>query len=144
MCEILGTFYICNCLQYLIKNRTKLIILVMLNIHCLQISQNLPQLANNFRNQHFEAWTNWPTFCKDFFQSSIKFVPKGQIDNKSALAQVRVSHPTDNKSFFNPSPHSARYMHQWIGSALFKIMACRLFSAKPLSKSMLGYCQLDP
>ena len=23
-------------------------------------------------------------------------------------------------------------------------MACRLFGTKPLSKSMLGYCQLDP
>ena len=23
-------------------------------------------------------------------------------------------------------------------------MACRLFGAKPLSKPMLGYCQLDP
>ena len=23
-------------------------------------------------------------------------------------------------------------------------MACRLFGAKPLSKQMLGYCQLDP
>ena len=35
------------------------------------------------------------------------------------------------------------YMHQWIGSALAQIMACRLFGAKPLSKPMLGYCQLD-
>ena len=30
------------------------------------------------------------------------------------------------------------------GSALVQIMACRLFGAKPLSKPMLGYCQLDP
>ena len=35
------------------------------------------------------------------------------------------------------------YMRQWIGSALAQIMACRLFGAKPLSKPMLGYCQLD-
>ena len=35
-------------------------------------------------------------------------------------------------------------MRQWIGSALVQIMACRLFGAKPLSKPMLGYCQLDP
>ena len=41
------------------------------------------------------------------------------------------------------SPSNAAYMHQWIGSALVKIMACRLFGAKPLSKPMLGYCQLD-
>ena len=34
-------------------------------------------------------------------------------------------------------------MHQWIGSALLQIMACRLFGAKPLSEPMLAYCQLD-
>ena len=35
-------------------------------------------------------------------------------------------------------------MPQWIGSTLVQIMACRLFSAKSLSKPMLGYCQLGP
>ena len=35
-------------------------------------------------------------------------------------------------------------MRQWIGSALVQIMACRLFGAKPLSKPVLGYCQLNP
>ena len=34
-------------------------------------------------------------------------------------------------------------MCQWIGTALLQIMACHLFGAKPLSKPMLGYCQLD-
>ena len=42
------------------------------------------------------------------------------------------------------SPPRVAYMRQWIGSALVQIMACRLFGAKPLSKPMLGYCQLDP
>ena len=41
-------------------------------------------------------------------------------------------------------PPSAAYMRLGIGSALVQIMACRLFGAKPLSKPMLGYCQLDP
>ena len=41
------------------------------------------------------------------------------------------------------SPPIAAYMHQWIGTALVQIMACRLFGVKPLSKPMLGYCQLD-
>ena len=45
---------------------------------------------------------------------------------------------------FNSSPRSAAYMRQPIGSALVQITACRLFGAKPLSKPMLGYCQLDP
>ena len=30
------------------------------------------------------------------------------------------------------SPPSAENMHQWIGSALVQIMACRLFAPKPL------------
>ena len=45
---------------------------------------------------------------------------------------------------FNSSPPCAAYMHQWLGSALVQIMACHLFSAKPLSKPMLGYCELEP
>ena len=44
----------------------------------------------------------------------------------------------------NPSSQSAAYMRQWIGSALIQIMACSLFGTKPLSKQVLGYCQLDP
>ena len=41
------------------------------------------------------------------------------------------------------SPPSAEHMWQWIRSALVQIMACCLFGTKPLSKPMLGYCQLD-
>ena len=33
---------------------------------------------------------------------------------------------------------------QWVGSALVQIMAYCLLGTKPLSKPMLGYCQLDP
>ena len=46
-------------------------------------------------------------------------------------------------SMIYPSPPSAAYTCQWIRSALIQ-MACRLFSAKPLSKPMLDYCQLHP
>ena len=45
--------------------------------------------------------------------------------------------------FINSSPPSAAYMHQWFGSVLVQIMACYLFVAKPLSKPILGYCQLN-
>ena len=45
---------------------------------------------------------------------------------------------------FNSSPPNSTNMHQWIGSALIKIMACRLFGAKPLSEPIMGYCHLDP
>ena len=43
----------------------------------------------------------------------------------------------------NPSPPSASYMCQWIGSALVQIMAFRLFGTEPLSEPIQGYCQLD-
>ena len=42
----------------------------------------------------------------------------------------------------NSSPLSAVYMRQWINSALVKILACRLFCAKPLSERVRGYFQL--
>ena len=35
-------------------------------------------------------------------------------------------------------------MHQLTGIALIRVMACRLFGAKPLPEPMLAYCQLDP
>ena len=45
--------------------------------------------------------------------------------------------------FWDSYPPSTAYMRQWIGSALVQIMTCRLFGAKPLSKPMLDYCQLE-
>ena len=44
----------------------------------------------------------------------------------------------------NSSPPSAAYMHQWTGSALVQIMACRLIGTKPLSEPLLEYYQLYP
>ena len=43
----------------------------------------------------------------------------------------------------NSSPPSDSYMHQWTGSALVQVMACRLFGVKPLPEPMLVYCQSD-
>ena len=37
---------------------------------------------------------------------------------------------------------SGRYMCQWTGPSLVQIMACRLFSAKPLSQPIPVHCQL--
>ena len=53
---------------------------------------------------------------------------------------IKVDFMTEVNSF----PPSVAYMRQWIVSALAQIMVCRLFGAKPLSKPLLGYCQLDP
>ena len=95
---------------------------------------------------------------------SLKIVPKGAIDKKSSLVQVMLSNRqaishylnqcwpnslthmcgTGAGRWVNSSPPSATYMRQWTGSALLQIMAWRLFGAKPLSKPMLGYCQLYP
>ena len=48
-----------------------------------------------------------------------------------------------NSNEINSSLPSATYMHQWIGSALVQIMACRLFGAKSVSKPFLGNCLLE-
>ena len=48
-----------------------------------------------------------------------------------------------SQGIFKSSPRSAAYIRQWIVSALVQIMACRLFGAKPSSKPVLGYHQLD-
>ena len=34
-------------------------------------------------------------------------------------------------------------MHQWVGSSLVQVMACRLFGTKPLPVSILSYSQLN-
>ena len=50
----------------------------------------------------------------------------------------------DTMCWLSSSPPNAAYMCQWIGTALIQIMAWHQFSAKTLSKPMLGYCQLEP
>ena len=59
------------------------------------------------------------------------------------LCNLCMYHATNIIFCINSSPPSAANMRQWIVSALVQIMACCLFGAKPLSKPMLGYCQLD-
>ena len=77
---------------------------------------------------------SWYLSWKEKKNHSVK---KMQMETSSAKCQ-------SFRSSLNSSPLSATYMCQWIGSALVQIMACRLFSAKPLSKPMLGYCQFGP
>ena len=45
--------------------------------------------------------------------------------------------------YLNSSPPGAAYMRQWTGSALFQVMACRLFCIEPLPEPMLVCSQLD-
>ena len=51
---------------------------------------------------------------------------------------------TNSFKFQHLNFHDAAYVRQWIRSALFQILACRLFGAKPLSEPMLGYCEVCP
>ena len=93
----------------------------------------------------------------------LKFVPKVPMNNIPAMVQIMAWRRSGDKplsepmmisllthicvtrsQWVNSSPPSATCMHQWTVSALVQIMACRLFGAKPLSITMLGYRQLDP
>ena len=56
----------------------------------------------------------------------------------------RMNTSLNSNMSINSTSTSAAIIRQWIGSLLVQIMTCRLFGAKPLSKAMLGYCQLDP
>ena len=67
----------------------------------------------------------------------------GKPLSESAMVSLSDSYKYASQGLIS-SPPSAAYMCQWIRSALVYIMGCRLFNAKPLSKPMLGYCQLDP
>ena len=49
-----------------------------------------------------------------------------------------------HNGIFNSLRLNDVYMHQLNIPKLVQIMACRLFSAKPLSEPMLRYSQLDP
>ena len=104
---------------------------------------------------------------------SLKFVPKGPINNIPALVQIMAWRRPGNKPLSEPmmvsSPtHIYVTRPQWVKSRVVikiinslwlsdaykcvskfchhwvQIITCRLFSAKPLHESMLTYCQLDP
>ena len=66
------------------------------------------------------------------------------LNSNNAFLSSSLCHVLHNEHFsiLNSSPPSATYMRQWIGPTLIQIMACQPFSAKSLSKPMLGYCQL--
>ena len=62
---------------------------------------------------------------------------------KSILLKL-VPHLPGANELINSSPPGVAYMRWWTGSAVVQVMACCLFSAKPLPKPMGTYCQLDP
>ena len=69
------------------------------------------------RDQHVEAWTKWPEFCRKLFeihlislheniriltQIALNFIVQGQKDNKSSLVRVMAWHWTGEKSLPEP------------------------------------------
>ena len=91
---------------------------------------------------------------------SLKFVPGCSVNNLPTLVEIMAWRrsgdkplskrgiPRENENWIKilahpPPPPSAAYMHQRIGWALFQILTSRLFSAKPLPKRMMTYCQLE-
>ena len=100
--------------------------------------------------------------CDIWSEIVLKWTSLGLRDDKSTLVQVMAwchqvtSHYLNQcwprslppygvtrPQWVNSSLRSAAYMPQWTGPASVKVMACRLFSAKPLPEPMLAYCQLD-
>ena len=60
------------------------------------------------------------------------------------VADILVKYSGFSTQWVNSSPPSATYMCQSIRRELVQIMACCLFSTKPLCKPVLGNCQLVP
>ena len=76
------------------------------------------------------------------------------IDNKPALVQVMARRRTGDKHYLNQwylvhwRIYASKWVKWWIGirgatTRSFQVIACHLFSAKPLSESMTTKCQLD-
>ena len=99
-------------------------------------------IPSHYRNQFPELIVNWIFKNKLMWNSNINlmiFIQENYIENVICKMLVILFRPP----YVNSSPLSATYMHQWIGSSLVKVMASRLFGAKPLPEPMLDYCQLD-
>ena len=83
-------------------------------------------------------------FAIDFVKPSE--ITNGRLSHKQEFIyrwHERCCISEDRILVFNWSIPSAGYMRQRIESALVQIMACRLFAAKPLSKPVLGNCELE-
>ena len=63
---------------------------------------------------------------------------KNHLPGWEFIRSIHNTHWTAVDSF----PPSAAYMRRWNSSTFVQIMACRLFGTKPLSKPMMGHCQL--
>ena len=150
-----------------IANLATLVDIVPLVLHALISKTKSERQAHHdvIKWKHFPR--NWP-FVREIHRSPVNFPHKGQwrgalmfsliyawindwVNNREAgdlrrqhgHYDVIVMYPRIYCRCFNSSPPSTTYMRQGTGPALFQVMACRLFSPKPLPEPMLSYCQLD-
>ena len=77
---------------------------------------------------------------------SLKFVPKGPINNIPALVQIMAWRRPGDKPLSEPMmlrlpTHICVTRPQWVKPLLIHIMAYYLFGAKPLNEPILVYCQ---
>ena len=80
---------------------------------------------------------------RDHRYACMKSTEKGSMSLITAENQIQYVHIFRMTYLrVHSSPPSAAYMRQWIGWALVQKTTCRLFGAKPLSETMLFYCQL--
>ena len=96
---------------------------------------------------HAKVYHNWYIFIgENIFEGTMCNVTPSYFSplNKSGKLTVFQNIFFQINCMVTSSCPSDAYMCQWIGSVLVQIMACQLFGAKPLSKPMLSYCQLDP
>ena len=114
------------------------------NLHVYQFLENLMH-----QSPSGSLWCNAVVgnmFYFGIWFEKLHFLWEKVIIHKLQCSQVCVGvacEPGWQGNVINTSPPSATYMRQWIQSALVHKMACRLFSAKPLSELMLGHCQLN-
>ena len=109
------------------------------------ISRNSPIITfKSYQTHNYWKWKEWARLILNSagFIKIIKW--SSNVSFRSSKYEWISCKHAKKQIWNNSSPPSAAYMRQWIGSALVQIMACRLIGTKPLSKPMLGYCQLDP
>ena len=120
----------------------------------LSVQSISPKICSGF---HCFCWFMWYAFTyipQRYFTSTktVIWSPQCQWNDQEEYVYGLV--PDSNNSIantldllqccINSLRLSDAYMHQKARPSLAQIMACRLISPRPLSETMLPYCQLDP
>ena len=92
-------------------------------------------------------WLKWSGCPLDnkIFQDVAKLCMHNWSERIDILPHFTLNHLfPEGTFFFNSMRPRDAYMCWQLRPSLVKIIACRLFHAKPLPEPMLPYCQLDP